>query len=381
MERYKPLLIASALSAVLVIQGCSTVSVNESSETQEPEQIEPDIAPAEAEPVESEKTYENLWLKACDGYNFTTDQAWGIAYEVLIDDICQNTVIDENSIDIVLGPSVSNEDMDRSMDANVFAHSYWKNFLPEDVEPVTIIIASEKDREWWEATVPEYTTVDFQWFSETGRCWEVSARSACGEKHGIEGSLTGAMVESYMIGTEAHLNGSTWWNDPSHNAPHWYHDVYEYEHWYELLIEGHATLYEIASYQLYENDDWLRMDFAWLARTVDEIKMDALTPEGVMQHLEKCYGIGGSCNHFYYGGGAMMHEKLIIDFGLESYFAWHEKVRMIETSKDAGFIEFKQVFANHYEVEFEQWMSESFAPYVADSYVHYSEVFKSNGDL
>lgn len=81
------------------------------------------------------------------------------------------------------------------------------------------------------------------------------------------------------------------------------------------------------------------------------------------------------------GGGAMMHEKLIIVFGLDSYFAWHDKVRMIETSKDAGFVDFKQVFVGHYEVEFDQWMSDSFAPYVAHSYVHYTEFFKSTGSL
>lgn len=314
---------------------------------------------------ESAQTRKNRWIEKCESYTYNSNKSWAGAYRQIIDDICSETKINPDVIDVIYGPNANPSDplTVSYIETAIFAWSFWENYVPNPTK-TTFIVVSPEDNVWWKQNATKYTSISQQ---ELGSCAYFNENNFCSYKYlKAEGKTNiDGDIFLWVVKQDSPLKADTY-IDPAHNAVHWFQDAYEFQHWYEFFIEGHATMYEIAFHILDSNRDNYREGYAWLSHTMDNIKFVAKTKEEVNAHFDRCYGRGYDCNHFYYGGGAMFHETLILNYGYDSYMQWNELLASIDTTS-----EFNDLFERKYLISIEKYQSSQFASYVAESFGHY----------
>lgn len=311
----------------------------------------------------------NFLLEKCDSYTPSGSGDWKSVHDLIIADMCTVTQVDETTVDFVFGPSVSTENVNvqKYMETAYFSHTYWQQFIPEEYPKWTFVIASaEDDHQWWEDNHDKYIKSEYK--SELDGCTYYSENKFCSAKYSPDEGKSNipGLVSLWSLDPNAPELRNDTVLDPGHNGPHWYQDAHGYTHWYELLIEGHATLYEISTHMLAGDEGRQREDFAWLAYSADENKMTAETAAEFRDYFDVCWGQGYKCNHFYYGGGAMFHEKLILDYGYEEYMEWHVRLREVDSTS-----EFNQLFVDHFGLSVDEFADGPFAEYVVGQFVQY----------
>ena len=386
--------IAIVATILFLFTGCvSAEDENAESAQLQPDRAEQGVTTSQTDPAETsdeagtrqeiEDDNLNIWLEHCDSYLPLSGEEWHRVINVIVQDMCATESIDESVVELTYGPGIDpeNENVRTYVDTIMFSYSYWRQFVPkEDPKWRFVIASSREDQAWWDSVHTDYTplTADLdgcQWYDEN---------RFCSSKYGSDEGKTSepGFVVLWSVDTEAQLLRNDTVFDPGHNGPHWMHGAYNYQHWHELFAEGHATLYEIATHALAGDQGRQREQFSWLSYSRDGISMDATTPAGVVEHLGKCYGNGQECNYFYYGGGAMFHEKLILDYGYENYLAWHENMRDIPYDPNRimgtapiGIPEFEAIFEEQFKMTVASFQNGPFAEHVADSFNFYSEKF------
>lgn len=315
----------------------------------------------------------NRWIDKCKQFGYRADNDWASAYVAVIEDVCSVTKIDSQAVTIVYGPSVnkSNESIQKYVDSIVFSHTYWSRHIVSPDRPYWVI-ATQDDKAWWDAEYEKYVTETSEF-----TCPYFNENHFCSSKYypGNGTTVVDSEVHLLVVDQTKNLSADAY-IDPAHNAVHWYHEAAGYQHWHEFLIEGHATLYEIAFHVLENSNqserqaERQRETFAWLSHTLDNIKFTATDAEGVLDHWDACYGRGYDCNHYYYGGGAMFHEKLVLEFGYASYLSWHSKLDSIDTIS-----QYLALFQSHFGVSLRDFDRESFAPHAARSFNYYYSIW------
>ena len=326
----------------------------------------------EASEAPSKPTYENIWQQKCAEFSPRNSQPWHPVYNEIIADVCENTVLSDDVLEVIYSPLVNQERLEKFIQTAFFSFSYWKP-ITADTAPVKLILITEKEEQWWRETMAPLVKdpAVLEWFGPeakgVGRCWSIGPDAGCGAKYPVWETTTGTLVYVNVLGTQR-MPDNEYNIDAAHNAPHWYQDSHGYQHWDDGFLEGHATLYEIAFHILYTGSDKKREDGAWSARGRDGLPFTARTPEDALAHIENCRKNenGPACNHFFYFGGAMQQEKMIIDFGYDTYLKWHEAMRSVRSSE-----EYAATFKEVYGVDLRQWQATNFAEYLAESFDYY----------
>lgn len=376
-------IIATLVTLFLVLTGCASGETNEAGEQENQKATNGNAQPegndtsaegsldsdSDTNSAEEDSVEINFLLEKCQNLSLESNEPWQAAYSPIVEDMCAIESVDEGAVDFVFGPSISmdNVNVKQYMETAFFAYTYWQQFIPDDYPKWTWVIASaEDDHQWWEDNHQNYIKPEYK--SELDSCPYYSENRFCSSKYSPDedkSNIPGLVALWAMDPTAPQLRNDTVL-DPGHNGPHWYQDAFGYNHWYELLIEGHATMYEIATHLLAGDDGRQREDFAWLAYSVDEYKMTATTSAEFESYYDSCWGQGYKCKHFYYGGGAMFHEKLILDFGYENYMEWHVKLRKIQSNSG-----FYQLFQDHFGITVDEFSYGPFAEYAVEQFNAY----------
>lgn len=380
-------LLALLLSCVLLV-GCSTTSefdqysrvIQDGQTTQD--EVEAD-SNADSDYLDSEvleevlSSKENRWVKKCEEFSYSSDHIWADAYRQIIADVCTTRQVNPEVINVIYGPDTDPSDplIAAYVDTALFAWSFWEKYIPEGTRKTTFVVVTPEDGKWWEENSDTFTSVPQ---SELGSCAYFDENNFCSYKYFVyEGnSNIDSDVILWVVREGSPLKEDTF-IDPAHNAAHWFHDAYGFEHWYEFLIEGHATLFEIAFHVLENSTKEVRIaerqreSFAWLSHTRDTFQFDADTEAEANAHFDKCFGRGGDCNHFYYGGGAMFHETLILNFGYEYFMDWGKAVGSVENVD-----EFNSLFEEWFRKPIASYQRNEFASHVIHSFKHYYEIWE-----
>lgn len=327
---------------------------------------------AESNQALSQPTFQNLWQEKCKKYKPLTNQEWSIAYDAIIKDVCQSTNISNEVTEVIYSPGVNQERLQKFLQTATFSFSYWRD-RTANFKPVKIYLLTEKDEQWMRNELEPLLKDPgvIEWFGPdakgVGRCWNIGPTAACGAKYPTWETVSGELVYVNVLGTQK-VPDIEYNIDPAHNAVHWYQDSHGYQHWDDAFLEGQATLYEIAFHILYTGSDKKREDGAWLAHDQDGIKFTARTQEDVIQHMSACSKNenGPLCNYYFYFGGAMQQEKMILDFGYDKYLAWHESLREVRTPEG-----YEKAFSEVFGVELRTWQKTALAQYLADSFDYY----------
>ena len=326
----------------------------------------------------------NPWLDRCEQLNYSSNGKWADAYREILESVCSVEKIDRDVINVVYAPNVDPLDpmVREYVDTAYFAYTYWAQYVPDDFPRWTFVMASPEDEKWWEENRLDYTVID----DDIDGCRYFDENNFCSFKYSYDEDQTtfnGSM--NLMVikqGSPANVDIAV---DPAHNAPHWYQKAHSFQHWHFYLIEGHATLYEIAFQTLKRGRDNFREGFIWQAHKVDQRKFNPTDTNDVAIHLSYCDKNGGECNHFKYGGAALLHEKLILDYGYESYLTWNEKMESISSAKKRilgpapGIGEYLTIFEQHFGIEYQQYLDEQLNPFILESFNHYYSIWESQG--
>lgn len=326
----------------------------------------------------------NPWLDRCEELNYSSKEEWADAYRQILDSVCSTAKIDRDVINVVYAPNVDPLDplVRDYVDTAYFAYTYWAQYVPEDFPRWTFVMASPEDEQWWEENRLDYTVVD----NDIDGCRYFDENNFCSFKYSydedqttIDGSMNLMVIKQ---GSPSNVDITV---DPAHNAPHWYQKAHSFQHWDFYLIEGHATVYENAFQTLKRGRDNFREGFMWQAHTRDTRAFDPQDASDVAEHRDYCDSNGGECNHFKYGGAAMMHEKLILDYGYQEYLAWNEKMGDISFAKKRivgtppGMDDYRKIFHEHFGVEYQTYLDGEVNPFIADSFDHYYSIWESRG--
>ena len=375
---------ALLLSAVLLVGCSSTTEFGEvSTAVQDSQSMQGELdsdgegespdAPSVEEPSSAQQ---NRWLRKCEEFSYASDQSWADAYREIISDVCSTKSVNPDVIDIIYGPETDPSDplISAYTDTALFAWSFWEKYVPEFARKTTFIVITPDDGGWWEENAPTYTSVPQ---GELGSCAYFDENNFCSYKYFVDdgNSNIDSDIILWVVREGSPLKEDTY-VDPAHNAAHWFHDAYGFKHWYEFLIEGHATLFEIAFHILENSNEDVRIaerqreSFAWLSHTVDNFKFTAETVDEANAHFDKCYGRGGDCNHFYYGGAAMFHENLILNYGYEAFMEWGKAMGSVETTE-----EFNSLFDEMFSRPIDSYQRQEFASHVVETFSHYYEIW------
>ena len=326
----------------------------------------------------------NPWLDRCKDFNYSSEQAWGDVYRQVVNSVCKVERIDPNVIDVVYAPGVDPLDplVREYIDTAYFSHTYFSQYIDTDYPKWTFVIASPEDTDWWEQSRERFTVVDdditgCQFFEENDFCsFKYSPQE---DQTTIDGTVVLMVVKQ---GSPADVDITV---DPAHNAPHWYQKANSFQHWHLYLIEGHATMYENAFYILKHNRDNYREGYVWQAYS-DPRPFRATTAEQVQAHYEYC-DKNPECNHFKYGVASMFHEKLILDYGYESYLEWMRKMEGISSAKKRvlgpppGISRYLQIFEQHFGLSHQSFLDTGFNPFAAESFNVYYDIWLKRGQV
>ena len=313
---------------------------------------------------------ESVWQEKCRAYEPLEGQPWHSVYNEIIKDVCESTVLKPDVLEVIYSPLVAQERLETFIDTAQFSFSFW---APEtlDTAPVKLMILTEKERDWFEATLTPLLTDPsvMEWFGAdakgVGRCGSVGPQAGCGAKYPVWETTTGTLVYVNMLGTQRTPDDE--YNiDAAHNAVHWYQDSHGYQHWDDGFLEGQATLYEIAFHFLYTGHDRKREEGARMVSVRDGAPFSARDDEGAREHLAYCRQSGPDCHHFFYFGGAMQQEKMILDFGFDKYKEWNVEMRQVRSRE-----EYEALFESVYGVELRSWQNENLATYLVESFNYY----------
>lgn len=303
-------IVIALLISSLILSGCSS---------------EQPTTPVEAAPEEASS---NEWVAACDVFVPSLEGAdFQVAYNSIIESVCSIADPENYDIEAKLSPTVSIESSNRYFGAEAFHESYWARLMDPTYRKKRIVF-TELDQAWWEEQqTANLINPDLSWFTskdEGGHC-RVEANIYCPRNFGSSETIDGVPTEFRIIGTA--LNWQDWQRTNSaHEVVHLYQDSHQQSHWSFWYIEGQATLYELAMANLLFNTNDIRSDFIFTnRRQQDTLVFEPTSPEYVAQYFDDCdRAEKGSCQAFKYGVGSMFHEKLVIDYGLESYWDWQD---------------------------------------------------------
>jgi hypothetical protein len=303
-------IVVALVFSALLLSGCSAQ--------------EPSVS-VEASPEEVEK---NEWMLACQDFSpQPEDLEFQIAYNSLIQDVCGKADPASYDIGAELSPTVSIESTNRYLDAETFHGSYWAGFMDPSYKKKRFVF-TELDQTWWEEKqVATLVNPDLGWFTSKDEGWHcrVEADIFCPKNFISSETIDGIPTEFRIIGTG--LQWQDWQRTNSaHEVVHLYQDSHEQSHWSFWYIEGQATFYELAMANLLFNSNKIRRDFLFENRVAeDTLVFEPTSPEYVAQYFDDCdRSAEGSCHSFRYGVGSMFHEKLVIDYGLDTYWEWQD---------------------------------------------------------
>lgn len=368
-------LIALLLSTGLLV-GCTSTSefgeVSSAIQDSQEMQAESDTAPGEDVATLPEEPL-NRWVGKCLEFDYESPNEWAIAYLQVIEDICATTEVNEAIAEIIYAPNVNPEHSSTKnyVETILFSQTFWSKYMTSPSTPIWVI-ATPEDEEWWGKHYDKYVTEAAEF-----TCPYFHENYFCSYKYyPPEGkTVVESEVHLFVVDQTEELLADAY-VDPAHNAVHWYQDASGYQHWHEFLIEGHATLYEIAFHVLERSADDVRQaerqreSFAWLSHTLDETEFVATDAKGVLDHWDACYGRGYECNHYYYGGGAMFHERLILDYGYSRYLEWHENLASVSNNE-----EYFGLFEDFWGTSLWEFDELRFAPYAAESFNYYYQMW------
>ena len=353
-----------------LVTGCTPASESEVNSAQPPAESESASPTVTSEPKPLD--LENQWFSRCASYEPLSGQAWHLVYNEVIADICSNTTIEPNVLEVIYSPGVNQDRLKDFIETAEFSFNYWR---PKtlDTAPVKLILLNEQEREWFESTLAPLVKDPgvLEWFGPdaqgVGRCWSIGPDAACGAKYPVWETTTGTLVYVTLLGTRR-VPDDEFNLDAAHNAVHWYQDSHGWDHWDYGFLEGQATVHEIAFHILLTGSDKKREDGAWTVFANDPKPFKATTVEETIKHHNECRPDSNQCHHHFYFGGAMQQEKIILDFGYPKYLQWLTEVESVE-SREA----YEATFRNVFGVELPKWRDESWAPYLLESFLYYRE--------
>jgi hypothetical protein len=362
--------VVSAVFSTLILSSCAA----------------PEISSRTIPPSPSPTTQlQNKWLLACENYEIRGDETYHRAYDAIILDYCANSQPESYELDFEASETVDQEDLALHIDSEKFFLSYWSRFMGE-VPQKQEFIFTNKDKEWWEEKqVESLTSPDLGWFtstSEGGHC-RVDPFIYCSKLFEPALTVSGAPVEFRIIGTSFRKE---YWQltNMAHETVHLYQDSLGMSHWAPWYVEGQATLFELAAGELLFGNDDLRNEYFTRVARHDRVPFNPESAESVYQHFVSCSQMQqGECDQFFYGAGSLYHEKLIIDHGLDTYFAWQRTLSELMPKGNPGSFSneqlqlmsttFRDVFNSTFTYQLNDFETVIAPSYVSEQFSNYSK--------
>ncbi|WP_415273533.1 hypothetical protein [Aquiluna sp. Uisw_065] len=321
----------------------------------------------------------NAWLAACKDYEADISFSSPQVYATIIDDVCAVNKLDYSLVTVVASPTVDQVKLKQYVDSTVFVMSYWQSRTGLALKPLTIVAFSELDNGFWEEEVGSRVSVDIEYPSRTtkgGHCGygDDIADAFCPKKYPSSASKDGGIVLSLLLGSQVVINRFRHLV-PAHEAVHIFQDSVGQGHYTMWYVEGQATLFELALQTLFYGSAkgynvMDRGETLDAART-DDNPFNPKTVQDVVTHVAECRNSGSApCMGFRNGPGSVFHEKIIMDFGIDSYMTLmsvildQERLYALEWSEGLLYRGFEEVTG----VEWFSWSESSVAPYLVELY-------------
>jgi hypothetical protein len=140
-------------------------------------------------------------------------------------------------------------------------------------------------------------------------------------------------------------------------------------HYTPWAIEGQALLHELVYQQLVEGRTVRFSKYFDMALKNDPLVLDPSSEQSIRSHIIECRKDGGQCLEFSSLAGSIYFEKLILDFGIQSYRDYFSKI-WAATELEYSWEEFElqyapQIFSDVYGLELESWLDEVGIPYLS----------------
>tara|TARA_B110000285_G_C15050902_1_gene576928 strand:- start:73 stop:1329 length:1257 start_codon:yes stop_codon:yes gene_type:complete len=324
---------------------------------------------AESKPTNSA----NEWLAACKSYTPGNSAGSPQVYTTIINDVCANTKLDYSLVKVVAGPTVDRAKLQQYVDSTVFVMSYWQSRTGLTLKPLTIVGFSEFDTDFWKKEVGSRVNVDIEYpglSTAGGHCGygDNIADAFCPKNYPSPVTKDGNIVLSLLLGSDVVINRFRHLV-PAHEAVHMFQDSVGQSHYTVWYVEGQASLFEMALQRLFYGST-NRIEVLERART-DKNDFNPKNVQDVMAHLRECRVSGSDpCRGFRNGPGSAIHEKIIIDFGIDSYM---KLMTVILEQKPLNSEEWMEGllfrgFEATYSTEWWDWLETSAAPYLVKLY-------------
>jgi hypothetical protein len=357
--------LSACLLAGLLLAGCSSEPVVEKSIEASPTQ-EAVVLP------------ENLALRACALYDYSNSSYYLDAYELLIEDMCKQTELNEAVLDVRMGENIQGAPVGFFLDPIVFHLSYFDTFTPGGVTPIPIVVINEFDKDFWREQLEKLVTVDFEWYGLSdagGHCgYRYEAEGFCHNIYIPKETVSGGSVLTLYLGTEAATRPMDTWRKSisTHAAVHAVQYQKKMTHYTQWAIEGQALLHELVAQQLLTGTNVRFEKYIEMPMTNDQRKFDPSSEDSIRAHIKACRKDGGQCLDFNSFAGSLYLEKLIADYGVEKYKQYFAKIWMNdEMGLPIGEYENEyapRVFEEVYGFDLASWVDKEGVPYLYSVY-------------
>jgi hypothetical protein len=316
----------------------------------------------------------NIGLQACQEYTYVGGDDWQVAYELLIEDMCSQMAWDETLMDLRVGPDIRDDPFDFYVDGVLFQLNYLNSIAEGGIDVVPLVVVNEFDKDFFQENLEELVAIDFEWYSLSdagGHCgYRYEAEGYCNNIYIPSETVNKNSVLTLFLGTEEVLRGHDTWRAsiPAHSATHAVQYQKKMTHYTPWAIEGQALLHELVYQQLVEGRTVRFSKYFDMALKNDPLVLDPSSEQSIRSHIIECRKDGGQCLEFSSLAGSIYFEKLILDFGVQSYRDYFSKI-WAATELEYSWEEFElqyapQIFSDVYGLELESWLDEVGIPYL-----------------
>jgi len=238
--------------------------------------------------------------------------------------------------------------------------NYWSPQLNEG-DQIKWVLMEETDYAFYSRTVREIESPPGNtYYWDSGRCGGgITSENICA--YGGPVDSDGNAVMYAIIGSEADLETRLAPVFYAHEGVHAFQTTkYGYGQFWPCWVgEGQATLFQngiaIDEISVEQDRNWIFTDTLGKASDLDAISSE----EDALSFIQKREPNDEYCSKsgIGYAAGMLFNEKVIFDFGFDSYFNWLD--RIVE-SRD-----WKISFNDEFGVDVDTWYEVSFAPYLS----------------